>query len=542
MLRPAFRKLSRLALSNHAAPAGLALLWASFFVGCIPIYLGAFPDEGDNLAIGLAITHGSVLFRDLFTHHFPLMYYWVAAALALLGPTILAARLSLLFLQLLVFALLMRITRSAIPVGLAAVAWSATRHLYLAHMALYNVLDGLALAVVFGLVLAVVAEPARSKTWVWVVVGAFSAMALLNDPLTAAPVGIGLIFLTFNGERWRGGLLAGGIIALALVGYGSYLALSGTWPDFYRDVVLFNTLVYSKYYDLSLHFYALQLDHALTTGLNLTFPSTWLSPDNYSPNTNLSLFGQWLFGGFLQRMALLAACVGLLFQRKWGAAAYAYLFAASLVPRTEVYFRETPLVLVSCLASASLLSLAWPPQWRLPGLQPSASSGPAVPVPPRAAPLARRLSAAGALGLVVWPIGLGLVILIQHLGAYGYATNFLVYKDLAAHLRTITCGRDVDLGYYPGDPTVYFFTGMRPVSKYEYLWPWVAEVAMPDVLTRLSQDEAVVQVLPVESVWGIPTSVYLASLNSYVTTHFVPVGQDYLSPQLAAQCPPPAAP
>jgi hypothetical protein len=464
--------------------------------------------------------------------------------LLLLGPSILAARLSLLLLQTVVFAILMRFTRAAIPIGLAAVAWSATRHLYLGHMVLYNAFDGLALALVFTLTLAMVAGQARGRPWVWAVIGGFSALALLNDPLTAAPIGVAFIFLALDRERWQGLILAGAIVALAVAGYGAYLALSGTWPDFYRDVVLFNTQVYSKYYDLSLRFYTLQVSNAVATGLNIILPGNWLGLDAYSPNTHLAVLGQWLFGGFLQRLALLAACAGLLWRQKWGAAVFVYLFAATLLPRADVYLRQIPLALVSYLASASLLARVWPAQWRWPAPAPAAAGQPGHPAPSRpggAAPARRRLGA-GALGLVVWPIGLGLVILVQHIGAYGYATNFLVYETLAVHLHTLACGRDVALGVYPGDPTVYFFTRMRPVSKYEYLWPWVAEVALPEVLSSLSQQEAIVQFQPPETVWGIPTSVYLADLNRYVATHYVRVGQDYLSPQLAAKCPPAASP
>ena len=537
--QPFWRRLVRLALAFRAAPAGAALLWCSFFVGCIPIYLGLYPDEGDKLAIGLFMARGSVLYRDLFTHQFPFTYYWVAAVFTLLGPSVLAARLSLLFLQMVCFALLMRLTRATLPVGLAAVGWSATRHLYYGHMVLYNAFAGLALGVVAVLILLVLLGQLRPSRWVWLILGLCAAMALLTDPLALAPLAVGFVFLALSRERWRGLTLAVAVLALMLGGYGAYLALSGAWPDFYRDVVVFNSQVYSKYYDLSPATYLAQLGSAAGTGLNILLPGTWLVPDAYGPNAHFAAFSQWLFGGFLQRAALLAFCLVLLRQRQWRAALFAYLFAVTLLPRTEVFFRQNAFMLLSYLCSGLLLARVWPPAWRWR----RARSGPGLQQPVlHTLPAGRRWGALAAAALVLWPAVLGLIVLTLHLGAYGYDTNFLDTKKLAAKIQAATCGRAVALAYYPGDPTLYFFSGLRPVAGYVYLWPWVAQVGLRDVITSLGQEEAIVLVPAYENVWGIKTSVYLADLQAYVQARFVPLGDAYLSPQLAAKCPAPAQP
>ena len=537
--QPVWRGLGRLARAPRAAPAGVALLWCSFFVGCIPVYLGLYPDEGDKLAIGLFMARGSVLYRDLFTHQFPFTYYWVAAVFGLLGPTVLAARLSLLFLQLVCFALLMRLTRATIPVGLAAVGWSATRHLYYGHMVLYNAFAGLALGVVAVIILVVLLSQRGPSRWVWVILGLGAAMALLTDPLALAPLGVGFVFLALSRERWRGLSLVVAVLALVLSGYGAYLALSGTWPDFYRDVVVFNSQVYIKYYDLSLDTYLAQLRGAAGAGLNILLPGTWLVPEAYGPNAHFAAFSQWLFGGFLQRAAVLAFCLLLLRQRHWRAALFTYVFAITLLPRTEVFFRQNAFILFSYLCSGMLLARAWPPAWRwAPGGSGLWPQPPALKLVTRA----RRWGAWAAAALALWPAVLGLTVLTLHLGAYGYDTNFLDTQRLADKIRAATCGRDVALADYPGDPTLYFFTGLRPVAGYVYLWPWVADVGLRDVIASLSQEEAIVLAPAYENVWGIKTSVYLADLQAYVHAHFVPVGDAYLSPQLAAKCPPPAQP
>jgi hypothetical protein len=151
----------------------------------------------------------------------------------------------------------------------------------------------------------------------------------------------------------------------------------------------------------------------------------------------------------------------------------------------------------------------------------------------QAAPLAL------AAELTAYPILLGATLLFMHRGALSYEATFQPYEALAQQLAAQSCGRAAALGYYPGDPTIYFVTGLRPVSKYVYVWPWVAQVAMPDLLAGLSQGEAIVHFdahMPVA--WGYPTSVYLASLQTYVGEHYVPAGDSYVSPALAGYCPP----
>ena len=63
-------------------------------------------------------------------------------------------------------------------------------------------------------------------------------------------------------------------------------------------------------------------------------------------------------------------------------------------------------------------------------------------------------------------------------------------STLVPNIKSLACSQDAILGYYPGHPIVYFYTGLRPVSRYVLMWPWVAEVAMPDVLASLQSESA----------------------------------------------------
>ena len=67
-------------------------------------------DEADNLVVGLLLTRGYVLYRDVFSHHFPFPYYWVAAIVSLFGKSIFAVRLSVWLFQIVSFGIAMKLS------------------------------------------------------------------------------------------------------------------------------------------------------------------------------------------------------------------------------------------------------------------------------------------------------------------------------------------------------------------------------------------------------------------------------------------------
>jgi hypothetical protein len=135
---------------------GLLLLAGAFIIGCVLIHLGSFTDESDDLAAGLLISRGYVLYRDIFSHHFPFTYYWVAGIFRLFGPSIFTARLSILWFQLIAFAWTMKLTRLYAPIGFAGLIWSITGHYYQNNLVLYSAFSSISLAVVFAVTLAVI--------------------------------------------------------------------------------------------------------------------------------------------------------------------------------------------------------------------------------------------------------------------------------------------------------------------------------------------------------------------------------------------------
>lgn len=117
-----------------------------------------------------------------------------------------------------------------------------------------------------------------------------------------------------------------------------------------------------------------------------------------------------------------------------------------------------------------------------------------------------------------------------------YKANFEVYEQRAEKINNLACGRsDVALAYYPGEPIMYFFTKMPTVSKYFYMYPWVAEVGLSDVINRLKSDTAVVYLAPGQ-VLRYKNKDYLAKIKKYLDKNYKQLEDFYLSPSLIRDC------
>ena len=105
---------------GRAAAWGAALLAVAGTLGATQVYWKNFVDEADNLAGGLLIARGHALYRDVFSHHLPFPYYWVAAVIWLCGKSILAVRLSVLVFETTIFAAQTKNSRSgyAVPTSI----------------------------------------------------------------------------------------------------------------------------------------------------------------------------------------------------------------------------------------------------------------------------------------------------------------------------------------------------------------------------------------------------------------------------------------
>lgn len=121
-----------------------------------------------------------------------------------------------------------------------------------------------------------------------------------------------------------------------------------------------------------------------------------------------------------------------------------------------------------------------------------------------------------------------------------YEANFAWTDYEAYRIKSLTCNQpEVRLAYYPGGTYLYWPTKMKPVSKYIYMWPWVAEVGLSDVISRLDQDRVLAIVIRYDDLtWSTyNTTDYMRPLDEYLNREYKKAAEGvYLSPRLFKIC------
>lgn len=521
---------------------GATFLLLAFVSSCIYLFWGTFEDEGNNLTIGLMISRGYVLYDSIFSHHFPFTYHWVALVFWIFGPSIFALRLSVLVFQILSFALVMRLTRAHFTIGLAALAWSIVGELYLGNIVRYDRFAGVALVVVFLLTISIVTQTIKARWPELITFGLFSTIAILSDPLTGYVIGLAIVILATSSKAGpKKALPIALIIGLCIGTFLSYLAFAGLLSNFYRDAIVFNSSVYNKYTDAS----PVRISHILRQTLTFLdiFDLKWINPTLMYP---LEKHGysvdHWLFTGFFYRLAIVLSFIVLLMRRQVLAAVFVYIFAAMLLVRAEIGFRTTPFVIISLFSATELIvGHSW-------GFSSSTRTRFGIfklnLFQNYFGQVARQIPRV-LLGLMLtWLIIRSAGLIISNWPNLSYEANFGQYERQARSIKLESCGLDVALAHYPNNTLVHFFTGMRPVSKYVIMYPWVAEVALTEVIDNLKSDQAIVLLDTTGEIWGRKNAEYLANLKNYLEKNYTLVmSQNYLdqnyyiSPQLISKCP-----
>jgi hypothetical protein len=190
----------RSALNSPAA--GFVLLAISFLIALTKVYYGRFVDEGDNLSVGWLLSQGSILYRDVFSHHFPLPYYWVAGIVRIFGNSFAAVRISVMLLQIGLFAAAMVITRFYLVIGLTSLAWNLINQFQRGQEVLYVTFESIMMVVVFTLILSMLMKKSMVKNYTLLLVGLLLAFCILTDPLMAYPalVAFAALFLSGIGQ------------------------------------------------------------------------------------------------------------------------------------------------------------------------------------------------------------------------------------------------------------------------------------------------------------------------------------------------------
>jgi|LGVF01.1.fsa_nt_gb hypothetical protein len=521
-------KLANIKTKIDSNWTGWTLLAVSFCIGCLTIYWGEFVDEADNLVVGSLISRGHVLYRDIFSHHFPFPYYWTAVVVNFFGKSIFLARLSVWLFQVVSFGIAIKLSRYHLSLGLAALIWSILRPLYRGNLVLYSSFAGASLVVVFALTLAILQQRINGTWKHSLAIGFFSTISILSDPLSVYAVVISLAcLLTKDLKR---GTIASFFVVIGLFCYTGFLVASGTFKDFLIDAIFFNSQIYAKYnYTNPLRIR--EFWDMVITGLEIT-DKDWLSFNPFKPiNTEYTQFDRWFFSGFLYRLAIVTSTIFLTLRKQFRSAIFLYLFASAILIINKWDFRGQPFVIVSLIAVSAVITREW---WYVERNKVIKTSQVAV----------------GLLVgfMVIWLNVRTITHFFVNRNALLYETHFAGYETEAARIRELSCNQsNVKLAYYPGGTYFYWFTDMAPVSNYVFMWPWVAEVGLSDVIKELSQKQVLAIVARKDSlIWGqYDTKKYLRPLDEYLENNYVRLptrGSSrfadvlYISPELSVQC------
>jgi hypothetical protein len=497
-----------------------ALLFVSFFIGLITLYKGQFGDEAYNLVIGSLLLNDYVLYRDVFTHHFPFAHYWSAMVIALFGKSILILRLSVLLFQTAVFGLGMKLSGDYLLVSITAVIWSFIRSFYRGNMVLYTSFSTSSLVLIMIVMMAILRHKVSPGWKHWLIIGGFSAIAVLSDPLSIYAVGMVHVFLFTKKPVWI--IKTGLVFALVLTSYAGYLAASESLQAFWNNAIVFNSQIYTRYRPVNPMPFK-ELLTITTDGLGITDKAFLKLNPFKSIQQHPRVFDNWLFTGFLYRFSVICCVLSLLLRKRFRTAVFLYLFVASTLIIGKGQFRAQPFVMTSLVTISAFMTYDW---WQK-------SQNAAL----KFTECCLRLLIIVGSGWLCFRLAIHIV---DYRDTYGDA-QFAGVKTEMSRIEALSCdsSEDVFLAHYPLGGYYYWFTEMKPVSGYIYMWPWVAEIALGNVIFALEQKEIkAIAVINEGQVWGrYHTQEYLHSLIDFLERNYHKVSENiYISPSLYNQC------
>jgi len=546
-------RFRRLVKFTYSRKAGVLLLILSFVIGLTKVYYGRFVDEADNLTVGWLLSEGQILYRDIFSHHFPFPYYWVALVVRLFGNSFAAVRISVLLLQIGVFAISMGISRFYLALGLTSVVWNLTNQFLRGQEAIYPTFEGILMLGAFTLIFFLLVKRQKPGKLTLALIGVFLAFSLLTDPLMIYPILIAFAGLFISGaikspakrvmEAFNRTLIAGTIFAAVLGIYAIHLVSQGSAQDFYQDTIWFNREIYAKY-EYAEPFRMVPIGQQALTGLNILNPQWTQQTSPFLPlNTYRSvrledegLYNSWIFAGLLFRLSILICLAGLFLQRRGTAGVILYIFAAASLVREDYGIYSIGFTLVSLFAGFyTLVNL------HRPALLRSLSSHTS-----RFPDLIRKISRmTWSMALILigtmtsWSAFRGAYYLADHPVEILNPRHVNQYKNFGEQIRDLACNQpDLEIAVYPINPIVYFVTEIPPASKYTFMYPWVAEVGQQEMISELRNNPGVVVWLRTGRGAGDnAAAVYLRDTINFLNEEYVFVSTDiWMSPDLAARC------
>jgi len=411
----------------------------------------------------------------------------------------------------------MKLSRFHLALGSAALLWSILRYLYNGNMVLYHGFSGGALVVIFAIVLSILLELTEPGRKHYLVLGIFSSVALLSDPFTI--YFLGAAFIVLAASRPKAAFLTSLVILGLFSAYLAYLLASGTLGDFWSSAVLFNSQIYNSYKPVNVSRFS-DLFHALKTGLDITNPA-WYHMELFRDiGAN---FDKWFFAGFLYRFAFVAVAICLSLLKKFRPALMVYLTGAAILINSDSGMRMSGFVMVALVSLSILITQE--------GLAANKI---------KLINILQILTSIFAGVMACW-LGMRVALNIYETrDSFTDAPLALLERKSNQILETACNQQGVMLADYPNGIYSYWFTGLKPATKYTFLWPWVAKVGQTEIIETLgkNRDKPVLVYMHEMTVWGTyPTKKYLAPLYDFLDKSYVKVADGtYMSPNLASDC------
>lgn len=417
------------------------------------IFSGKTIDEGDNFSVGWLLSEGKILYKDIFSHHFPFPYFYVSTFFSLFTPSVFVARLSLLLFELLSFLLLFFLTKKYVQVSVTYLIWCIIARFFLGNLVLYYSFSGISVFVIFVLTIYLVNGDHHTRrdrfTFVYVVVYSFySVISILSDPTSILPLSIsllGLLYFTKNNRKMAYLIIT---ILLFIIPFIIYLFSYNAISNFVNSALIFNYGYYLNYNSGSVKILSTIL--TFLKNFNPFSRLFWLDPGGLPRNIrDAEYLVQWFFGGFYYRIILIVFSIVIGNKRNWKFTILILLFFVSLFFRSEVFFHPIGMILISIYCSIHLIPLLFRHIFRT------------------------KLSLTFGIIVKFGISNLCLIMIVFYFSSMTffsirdyfyspdqiqYSTYFGHYMDKAVRISELTCDKvDVKIAFYPSDPYIYFF-------------------------------------------------------------------------------------
>jgi hypothetical protein len=435
------------------ALAFLALLG----VARVPVFV----DEADNVLGSCLIDHGTLLYRDFFSHHFPLPYYALAVLSEPASCSVFAGRLIGIVSLTLAGAAFARIAQNP-AATFALLILALTAPLY--YLQLYLAETMLAVGLI--LTLAFLTDHGRRMLDPVSHGLRFVALSILA---WSSPIGLMIaailvpLMIVGTGRPYRSVIAAS---AAALLVWPALLALQGTLGAFFEQAVLFNTQVYSQFLDVQLTNPLSLLWHSLTfVRHRYSFAVDWMATQDADASAASYAAGFEMLLVLLLAILVIRARKETLFR----------LGVCLLVPLTVARegFHLAPFIAAATFACAQL-----------------------VPVAAGRSTLIR--------GIVIAMAVIAVRIYFFYLPIQQDAPDELA-ESMQPESRIVrSLGPDDTMLYLPIAPQGYLAHDRRPGSFYTYFLPWQADVpgAEDRLIADIEQNQvAVIVIDPDAEIW-----------------------------------------